>query len=76
MKGWLCDDIVDEFNDAGGDDIVDVFNDADGDDIVSVLNDADDDDIVDEFNGGNNAGTTCLGASSSGNRKHIGTLCA
>ena len=65
MKGWLGDDIVGEFNDA------------DGDDIVSVLNDAaDDDDIVDEFNGGNNAGTTCLGASSSGNRKHIGTLCA
>ena len=64
MKGWLGDDIVDEFNDA------------DGDDIVSVLKDADDDDIVDGFNGGNNAGTTCLGASSSGNRKHIGTLCA
>ena len=38
MKGWLCDDIVDEFNDAGGDDIVDVLNDADGDDIVDVLN--------------------------------------
>ena len=53
-----------------------MFNDADGDDIVDVFNDADGDDIVDEFNGGNNAGTTCLGASSSGNRKHIGTLCA